>query len=107
QAPPPPVVAENAALDLPLTPAQMAMYAGTYVIQSGERPLELRVFVQDGQLMGQPQGQTARRLLHQGNHRFRPDRALELSLVFTVENGRAEAVALTQGNRTMSGRRTP
>lgn len=107
QALPPAVVAENAALDLPLTPEQMALYEGTYVLQSGERTSELRVFVQDGQLMGQPQGQTARRLLHQGNHAFRPERAFELTMVFTVENGRAETATLTQGNRTMSGRRTP
>lgn len=107
QAPPPPVVAENAALDLPLTPEQMALYEGTYLLQSGERSQELRVFVQDGQLMSQPGGQRPRRLLSQGNHRFRPDEALEYLLVFTLENGRAEALTLSQGDRAMSGRRRP
>jgi CubicO group peptidase (beta-lactamase class C family) len=107
QAPPPPVVAENAALDLPLTPAQMTAYEGTYLVPSGERTLELRVFVQDGQLMGQPQGETARRLLYQGSHEFRPERALEFRIVFVLENGRAETVTLTQGSRTMNGRRRP
>ena len=106
-APPPAVVAGNAALDLPLTPEQMAMYEGTYLVQTGERTLELRVFVQDGQLMGQPQGETARRLLRQADHEFQPEGALEFRLAFTVENGRAEAVTLTTGSRTLSGRRRP
>lgn len=106
-APPPPVVAENAALDLPLTPEQMAMYEGTYLVQTGERTEEMRVFVQDGRLMGQPGPQRPRRLLYQGNHEFRPDQAFEFRMVFTVENGRAEGVTLGQGDRTFSGRRRP
>lgn len=106
-APPPPVVAGNAALDLPLAPEQMALYGGTYVVQVGERTQELRVFVQDGQLMGQPQGETPRRLLRQGNHEFQPAGALEFRIVFTLENGRAEGVTLTSGERTFSGRRRP
>ena len=106
-APPPAVVAENAALDLPLTPEQMALYEGTYVLQAGERTQELRVFVQDGQLMSQPGSQRPRRLLYQGNHEFRPEEALEFRLVFTLENGRAEGVTLSQGDRSFSGRRRP
>lgn len=104
---PPPVVAENAALDLPLTPEQMALYEGTYLMREGERTQEMRVFVQDGQLMSQPGTQRPRRLLYQGNHEFRPDRALEFRVVFTFENGRAEAVTLSQGELSMSGRRRP
>ncbi|HEX6909695.1 MAG TPA: serine hydrolase [Longimicrobium sp.] len=106
-APPPAVVAGNAALDLPLTPAQMALYEGTYLIQTGERTEEMRVFVQDGQLMGQPGSQAARRLLYQGNHEFRPEQALEFRMVFTLENGRAEGVALGPGDPMFSGRRRP
>lgn len=106
-APPPAVVAGNAALDLPLTPEQMALYVGTYLLQSGERTQEMRVFVQDGQLMSQPGSQSARRLLYQGNHEFQPERALEFRLVFTLENGRAESVTLSSGDRSMSGRRRP
>ncbi|HYR11458.1 MAG TPA: hypothetical protein VEQ60_26990, partial [Longimicrobium sp.] len=106
-APPPAVVAENAALDLPLTPEQMALYEGTYLLQSGEQTQEMRVFVQDGQLMSQPGSQRPRRLLYQGDHEFRPEEALEFLLVFTLENGRAEAVTLSQGDRSMAGRRRP
>ncbi|HEX6372513.1 MAG TPA: serine hydrolase domain-containing protein [Longimicrobium sp.] len=106
-APPPPVVAENAALDLPLTPEQMALYEGTYLLQAGERSQEMRVFVQDGQLMSQPGSQRPRRLLYQGNHQFRPDQALEYLLAFTLENGRAEVATLSQGERSMAGRRKP
>ena len=106
-APPPPVVAENAALDLPLTPEQMALYEGTYLVQTGERTEEMRVFVEDGKLMGQPGPQRPRRLLYQGNHEFRPEAALEFRMVFTMENGRAEGVTLGQGDRMFSGRRRP
>jgi hypothetical protein len=106
-APPPPVVAENAALDLPLTAEQMALYEGTYLMQAGEQTQEMRVFVQDGKLMSQPGTQRPRRLLYQGNHEFRPDQALEFLLVFTLENGRAEAVTLSRGDRSQSGRRKP
>jgi hypothetical protein len=67
----------------------------------------MRVFVQDGQLMSQPGTQRPRRLLYQGNHEFRPDQALEYLLVFTLENGRAEVATLSQGDRSMSGRRRP
>lgn len=106
-APPPAVVAENEALDLPLAAEQMALYEGTYLLQSGERTQEMRVFVQDGKLMSQPGTQRPRRLLYQGDHQFRPEEALEFLLVFTMENGRAEAVTLSQGERSMSGRRRP
>lgn len=106
-APPPPVVAENAALDLPMTPEQMALYEGTYLLRSGERTQEMRVFVQDGTLMSQPGTQRPRRLLSQGSHQFRPEEALEFLVVFTMENGRAEAVTLSQGERSMSGPRKP
>lgn len=104
---PPRVVAENAALDLPLTPEQMAVYEGTYLMRSGEQTQEMRVFVQDGQLMSQPGSQRPRRILYQGNHEFRPDQALEYLLVFTLENGRAEGVTLSRGDRSQSGTRKP
>lgn len=106
-APPPPVVAENAALDLPLTPEQMALYEGTYILQAGERTEEMRVLVQDGHLISQPPGQRGRRLLYQGNHEFRPYQALEFLLVFTFENGRAEGLTLSRGDLMYSGRRRP
>lgn len=105
-APPPAVVAGNAALDLPLSPEQMAPYVGTYVFQAGERTREMRVFVRDGRLMGQP-GQRARRLLHQGGHEFRPEGAPGSRLVFTLGDGRAEGVTLSQGGRVYRGRRAP
>lgn len=105
--PAPAVVAENAAIDLPLTAEQKAAYVGTYEFQVGERMQEVRIFIQDGQLMSQPQGQSVRQLLHQGNHAFRPAAALEIHLQFTLENGRAETVTLSNGDRTFNGRRKP
>lgn len=56
--------------------------------------------------MGQP-GPRAKRLLHEGNHGFRPDGEPGLRLVFALGNGRAEGVTVIQGNRAYRGRRTP
>lgn len=108
EAPPPPaVVAGNAALDLPLTAEEMARYEGTFVFDVNGEPEEVRIFVQDGQLMAEPEGQSTRRLLYQGDHAFHPERALELRLVFTLTNGRAEAATLTDSGRSFPGRRRP
>jgi hypothetical protein len=99
EGPPPAVLAGNAALDLPLAAERQAIYAGTFIRQEGERTMELRVFVENGQLMAQPTGQSARRLLYQGNDEFRPERAIEFRVVFEIENGRAERVAMhNEGN---------
>lgn len=91
---PPAVVAGNAAIDLPLGAEEKARYVGVYAIPVGERTIELRVFIEDGELMGQPEGDEARRLLYQGEHAFIPDRALEIRLDFEVVNGRAETVTI-------------
>ena len=99
EGPPPAVVAGNAALDLPLTADGQAIYSGTYTIQEGERTNEMRIFVENGQLMGQPGRQQPRRLLYQGNHEFRPERAIEQRLVFEVKNGRAEGLVLHNNGR--------
>ena len=104
---PPAVVAENASLDLPLTAEQMALYEGTYALQSGERTEEMTIVVRDGQLVSQPPGQSGRRLLYHGNHQFRPYQALEFLLTFTFENGRAEVLTISRGDRSYSGRRKP
>jgi D-alanyl-D-alanine-carboxypeptidase/D-alanyl-D-alanine-endopeptidase len=105
-APPrPAVVAGNDALDLPISPEDMARYEATYVMQRG--PAELRVFIQDGRLMAQPTGQNPTRLLHQGNQVFVPAAAMNARVTFKVENGRATAITLLQGGNVYPGTRKP
>lgn len=56
--PPPAVLAGNAALDLPLAADRQAIYAGTYIRREGERTMELRIFVENGPLMGSRQARS-------------------------------------------------
>lgn len=89
----------------PLTAEEMALYEGRYAIRSDPQPMEVRVFVEDGQLMGQPTGQRSTRLLHQGDHAFIPMADTNLRLVFQVEDGQAERLTLHAGGRAFSGKR--
>lgn len=105
--PDPRVVAGNSIhRDLPpLTAEEMAVYEGRYAVRSDPRPMEVRVFVEDGQLMGQPAGDRSSRLVYQGDHAFIPVVETDLRLVFHVENGRAEGLTLYDGGRAFSGER--
>jgi D-alanyl-D-alanine-carboxypeptidase/D-alanyl-D-alanine-endopeptidase len=87
----------------PLTPEEMARYEGEYSIDMSSGAMTVRVFVQDGALMGQPAGQRSTRLLHQGDHTFIVAADTDDRLVFVLENGRAERVTLHEGGRTSSG----
>lgn len=93
--------------DLPLTPAAREAYAGTYLLRLGERTMEIRVFVQDGQLMAQAEGQQAFALRNQGGHVFIPAFDDEVRLVFTMADGRANGVTLHQDGREIPGVRIP
>ncbi|HLM69251.1 MAG TPA: serine hydrolase [Longimicrobium sp.] len=93
--------------DLPLTAEEMARYEGTYALAADGRTLDLRVFVQDGKLMSQATGQQAFPIRYQGGHAFVPTFSDEVSLVFTVENGRAASATLHQGGRMVQGTRKP
>ncbi len=108
-APPDPrVLADNPAPvdDLaPLTAEEMARYEGEYSVTMGSNTLTFRVFVEDEELMAQPAGQRASRLLHQGNHAFVAALDTGIRLVFTVEDGRAEEVTLHQGGQAATGAR--
>lgn len=101
-APPPPAV-----VDLPLAAEEMARYEGTYALGLGGRTLELRVFVQEGKLIGQAAGQEGFPLRSQGDHVFIPIFDDNVRLVFTVENGRATAVTLYQNGAVIPGPRMP
>lgn len=102
---PPAVVAGNAALDLPLTAEEMARYVGTYLVRVNDRDVELRVFLEDGRLMGQPGGDSPSRLMYQGEHQFVPEVALDFRLEFTLENGLAREVELDDDGDVYRGTR--
>jgi hypothetical protein len=106
--PPPAVLAGNAALDLPLTPEAMAPYVGTYAVQVGARAIDVRVYVENQQLMAHPSTASApSRILHQGNHDFRVATNIAFRLVFVVQGDRAETLTLYQGTTAYPGRRKP
>lgn len=94
--------------DLPISTDEAARYGGTYALQLPEgRTLELRVFVEDGQLKAQATGQNASRLRWQGGHAFLHGTDAGIRLVFTVEGGRATSVTLHQGGGQFVGPRKP
>ena len=106
--PPPAVVAGNASLDLPLTPEAMAAYAGTYEVQLGARTIDMRVYIENGQLMAHPSTASApSRLLRQGDHDFRVAANLQFRIVFVVQGESAPTLTLYQGTTAFPGRRKP
>lgn len=110
ETPEPRVVAGNVVaevLDLPLTAEEMARYEGTYALALGERTLNVRVFVADGQLRVQPEGQGISRLMYQGDDAFIVAADRGIRIVFTLVNGRAETLTLHQSGQTVSGPRQP
>lgn len=107
QPPPAGVAPAPTVLDLSVTDADIARYEGTYRLEAGGRPLELRVFGQDGHLMAQAAGQPVTRLRYQGDHVFVPDFDDAVRLVFTVQDARALRVTLHQGGGEVTGDRQP
>jgi hypothetical protein len=81
-----------AANDLPISPAERQRLVGTYLLSmpgSAGRSMPFRVFEEEGKLYGQPQGGQAMRLLYQGDNKFRPEKELDSSMTFTIQNEKA------------------
>ena len=95
----------GAALDLPLTAADIARYVGTYTGPLGGRMMWFRVFEENGQLIGQPGNSPPSRLLSQGEHLFRPQADPEIRVTFTEESGRAVALRMEWDGQVFEGRR--
>jgi hypothetical protein len=98
----------GAAAATALTPAQRQALIGTYALATaaGER-VNVRVFEQDGELMGQAVGQSATRLIHQGNNVFRTTTGTPFTVTFTLEGGRASRVRVQSQTESMEGPRLP
>lgn len=77
-----------------LTPAQMQAYTGHYV--SPDAPIDLRILVEDGQLMGQASGQSAFPLMAVDEHVLLFETA-DVRLEFDpMEDGRFERFTFSQ-----------
>lgn len=87
--------------DLPLTAEERAQYVGSYDLG----PIQIRVFEDGERLVVQPSGQTAARLLFQGDGVFRANVAGEVRFEFSVANGRATGLTLYQGGQQLDGPR--
>ena len=67
--------------------------------------IEVRVFVEDGQLMIRPTGQSAFRIRYQGEQRFSPTFSDGISVEFRLEQERVASIVLHQGGPPVTARR--
>lgn len=87
----------------------LAAYEGTYAMQAPNRLITMRVWLNDegklnGELIGMGQQTTFRPA--DTEHKFMHATRDDVTFQFTVENGRATAVTMRQGEREISGPRT-
>lgn len=100
--------ADSPMKDLPLSPAELKSYAGTYSGTSPEgRTMTLAIAEEKGTLVGTMNGAEPSRLLSQGNAVMRPEQFPDVSVTFTVEGGRATKITMRQGERVMEMPRVP
>lgn len=106
-APNTPTASKPAAVrNLPLTAGERQRFIGVYTVampDPGQRPMSLRLFEEDGALMGQIDDNVPTRLLYQGHNAFRPEQALSFLVTFTVENDQATNVSMVSPEGTMAG----
>src|SRR5688500_4870886 len=86
----------------------LATYEGTYAMQAPNRLISLRVWLNEGKLHGELIGMGQQTTFRQGDaeHKFMHETRDDVTFQFTVENGRATAVTMRQGEREISGPRT-
>ncbi len=88
-----------------ITAADRARYVGVYALMLGDTPRDFTLFERDGELFAQLVGQGAIPLIPMGNHTFGASFDPAVRIAFTVENGTATKVTLTQGGRSSDGLR--
>lgn len=91
--------------DLPLTDEAMRRYVGRYVLISGSEELPIRVYVEEGHLMVQAEGQSPNRLRYQGDDVFVPGSSGAVRVVFHGDGRQADRVVLYQGGAEYRGER--
>jgi hypothetical protein len=82
-----------------------ARYVGVYTLKMGANTADFTFFDRDGELWGQLQGQSANQLISFGNHTFGATFDPTLRITFTVENGKATKMTLTQRGSSTEGLR--
>jgi CubicO group peptidase (beta-lactamase class C family) len=82
-----------------------ARYVGVYTLKMGPNTADFTFFERDGELWGQLQGQGANQLIPFGNHTFGATFDPTLRITFTLENGKATKVTLTQRGSSTEGLR--
>ena len=89
--------------------AGLGIYEGTYALQAPNRTLDVRVWQDaEGRLNGELVGTGNQTTFRPGGeHRFLHATRDDLWFQFTVENGRAIAATMHQGDREISGPRKP
>ena len=88
-----------------ITAADRARYVGVYALKLGAMARDFTFFERDGELYSQLEGQGPIPLIPMGNHAFGASFDPSVRIVFTVENGTATKMTLTQGGRTSEGLR--
>ena len=99
---PPPATAE----DLPLTSDERGVFVGLYTVTTADPeapPISLRIFEEDGALMGAIGGNSATRMLYQGGSVFRPEDAPTFVVTFRTEGSQATQVSIRSPEGTMQG----
>ena len=100
--------ADTAMKDLPLSPAELEAYAGTYSATSPEgRTMTLTIVKEKGTLVGTMNGTESSRLRSQGGAVVRPEQFPDVSVTFSVEGGRATKITMRQGERVLEMPRVP
>jgi hypothetical protein len=88
-APAPAPQATPASAEKPLPPEQRDRYLGTYEVPGPDGTMSIRIYVEGNKLMGAPGDDEPSALIYQGGDTFRPQMAMDATIVFTVVDGRA------------------
>lgn len=103
--PPPECAAREEPCDLPLRREALERYTGEYHVPGQEATTH--VFEQDGNLMFQPPGLPAMRMLYRGGDEFRLAEHLAVRVVFDGAGERATSYTVLRGMVLGTGNRAP
>ena len=90
-----------------LTPEELAQYEGTFTFNLGGRTFDLRVYPQDGNLVGHRAGNRPFRFFKRGEHRFVHEQDSDAEFTFTMNDGRATSLTLKNPRGEFAGQRKP
>lgn len=94
--------------EVALTAAERQQLVGSYVLSAPGMPgrsMPFRVYEEQGVLYGQPQGGEPKRMIHQGQNRFRPEGDATAVVAFAVAGGKATGFTVSTPEGTLEGTR--